>query len=222
LQNEAASLETAALAPGGYSITAMYSGDASFNQASASASVAVAVSTLTPDFSLAAPTPASLSLSAGQAGTVALTLTGNATFGGTITLGCAGAGAGMQCLVSQPSLMLAPGQSTTVSVTITTQGSGSATAQNSTPGWKRLSGGVSFASVFLFALLGARRKKLSSWCLLLFCSVLVSLGATGCSGGGSTKPIQPDNSTPAGSYSLIVSASGGGSMHSQVVPVSVH
>jgi hypothetical protein len=215
MQDGQASFESASLAPGSYTMAAQYSGDTSFNAAKASTSVAVTVSALPPDFSLAAPTPASLSLVAGQAGTVTLGLTGNATFSGTVALACTGAKTGIQCLLSPASVSLSPGQATTVTVAIATQGSGAAMARNSTPQWTNLAGGLSFASVFLFVLGGRKRKALSAWCALLLLCALASLGATGCGGSGHT------NTTVAGSYSLSITATADGSTHSQTVLVTV-
>jgi hypothetical protein len=222
VQGGQANFQAANLAPGNYSMTAQYSGDANFNAVTAATSVAVSVSTLTPDFSLAAPTPASLSLVAGQAGTITLTLTGNATFSGSVALGCTGAATGMQCLLSPASVSLTPGQTATITVAVTTRGSSSAAARNSASPWREITGGLSFASVFLIALGSRKRKALSAWCALLVLGVFASLGAAGC--GGSTRTITitpPDNSTPAGSYSLSITATAGSSTHSQTIPVTV-
>jgi hypothetical protein len=215
VQGGQASLESATLAPGGYNMTAQYSGDPSFNAAQATTSVAVTVLKLPPDFSLAAPTPASLTLVAGQAGTVTLALTGNATFIGSVTLSCSGAGAQMQCLPSPESVSLSPGQTATVTVAVATRGSGAATASNSTPEWRKLAGGLSFASVFLLALGSRKRKVLSAWSTLLLLGVLASLGVMGCGGGGNA------SRTPAGSYSLSITATSAGLTHSQTVLLTV-
>ena len=215
VQGGQASFESASLAPGKYTVTAKYSGDSNFNAAQASASVAVIVSTLPSDFTLAAPKPASLSLVAGQAGTVTLTLTGNATFSGNLTLSCAGAGTEMQCLASPASVSLSAGQTVTATVAIATQGTGAATARNSTPQWTKLAGGLSFASVFLLVLGGRKRKAFSVWYALLLLGVLASLGVMGCGGSG------PTNTTPAGSYTLSITATAGASSHSQTLLVTV-
>jgi len=214
VQGGQASLDTANLEPGNYTITAKYSGDANFNTASASTSVAITVSSLTPDFSITGPTPASLSLVSGQAGTVTLTLTGNATFSSTVTLDCAGGTSSLQCLVSPASLTLIPGQTSTITVAVATRGSGTAKAMNAAPKWSGVNGGLSLASLFLLAWSGKKRKALSAWFALLLV-VFASLTATGCGGNSS------DGYTPAGSYSLTITATTGSLSHSQTVPVTV-
>ena len=84
-------------------------------------------------------------------------------------------------------------------VTIMTTAPHSLTASRS--GGTGLYGFAALACVFLFAIPGKRRRRLPLPLLLLVCIA----GIGGC-GGGSSNHVQTDNGTPAGTYTVNVTA----------------
>ena len=206
ISNGSAELMLTTLPTGTNAITATYSGDSNFNAAKAATSLTVTVAPLAPAFTLSTPSPASLTLQQGATGTIALTLTGNATFKGAISVTCSGAPSQASCTASPSSTTITGVQTATVSVVFaTTTPNNHYSASASFPAWMKASGGLSLAGM-LFMILPRRRKRLSSiWTMvLLLClgvGAAVSLG--GCSGGNKYA------GTPVGSNTLTVTAASG-------------
>jgi hypothetical protein len=184
------------------SITATYSGDSAYaTSASASTSVSGGVAT---QFTLAI-SPATATVQSAQHIVVALTATSLQGFTDTLQLGCLGLPYAATCTFSAPQTRLTANGTSTVQLTIDTSNPLGEGAQASARG---LSGsrvmlcmlpGTLIASLLFFS---QRRRRLLPL-LLLICAVAMSLGATGCAG------LQ-GNSTPVGSYTFRVTASGVG------------
>ncbi len=229
-----ATLTLSSLSVGSNAITAAYSGDANFNAATASASVSVAVATLPPTFTLNAPAPATLTVTAGQTGTVNLSLTGNATFSGTVTLACSGAPDKSTCTIVPTTLTLAPGQTTNAAVVITTT---AATTQSSSalPAffWATGAGSVSLAGLVLLLSPGRTRRIRSTWmiALLLISGAAATLSLSGCGGDGSkttttpppTQPVTPVQvlGTPTGTTTITITATAGSTTQTQTLSLTV-
>jgi hypothetical protein len=199
----ATTLTLANLPIGNNAITAKYSGDSDFNAASSSAATTITVAALAPTFALSTPAPASLTLQRGATGEVLLTLTGNATFNGTVEVACSGAPAEASCTVNPGSVKLTGAQSATVSVTVaTTPPNNTYEAANQLPTWMKNSGGISLAGVLLLFWRGRRKMRSSLWTAVLL--LLVGAGAavslSGCGGGDKF------SGTPIGSATLTVTA----------------
>jgi hypothetical protein len=201
----ATTLTLTTLPVGSNAITAKYSGDSNFNAASSSAATTVTVAALTPAFALSMPAPASLTLQQGATGEVVLTLTGNATFSGTVTFTCSGAPAEASCTVNPASVSLTGAQPATATVTIaTTLPNNSYEAANQLPTWMKNSGGISLAGVLLLFWKGRRKMRSGIWTavLLLFISAGAAVSLSGCGG-------DKFSGTPVGSSTLTVTATSG-------------
>ena len=200
---------TPSLAPGTYSITAVYSGDADH---SPSTSAPVTITTATSVFSLNV-TPPTLTLKTGQNGSLTVSL---ASVGGgtdTIGLGCGSLPAGVTCHFASPTVDLAANGKKSVALTIDTNSplSGGTTAANRpdsgppnrTARW--LAGIWLPVSLFFGGLLWFRRRRLGpAWTTLAGVAaflLLSTLAVTGC-GGFTQTTVKP------GTYTIQVTGVG--------------
>jgi hypothetical protein len=202
---------------GAHAFTASYSGDDNFNAASAGAAVNVSVQPLAPAFSLAEPAPSILSVLAGGTGTVALTLSSNATFNGAVKLSCSGAPDKATCAIEPGSVTLARNQTAEATVKVSTTGTASATARP--PGIpEALRGAGVLAGLLMLLLPGRIRSARRTWLSMLLLAVTVmSAMATGCGGDGH-KTIP---GTPTGQSTLTVTATSGGKTQTQTITLNV-
>jgi hypothetical protein len=156
------------------------------------------------DFTLATNGSSSVTVASGQTATFPLLFTsGPAVAGTTVSFACSGAPANSICRVTPPSVSV-DGNTTTVSATVSTGVTSTASAAILHQGtlW--------FAVLAPFGLIFIRRRKLAA--VGIVC-VLLAMGGCGSgrlipsSGGGS--PGSPSGPvTPAGSYSIVVTATG--------------
>jgi hypothetical protein len=206
LQSGVAMLTLSTLPVGADVITASYGGDSNFQTASTVNSVTVTVTALTASFTMTSPSPTTLSVLPGGSGVATLSVTANAAFNGTVTFSCSGAPASSRCTVSPGSVVLAAGQSATASVVLTTTDpNNTQQSRNQLPGFARAMGGTSLAGIFLLCWPG-KRKALRRYLSL----VLLAVGALGAAsiltGCGTSYMF---GGTPAGSYTLTVTAQSG-------------
>jgi len=196
-----ATYTTSSLAVGSHSITAVYSGDSSFNP-NTSAATSVAVTALAPAFSLTA-NPGTASITVGQQAVATLTLTANATFSGSISFTCSGLPANAACIVNPTQVTLAAGSTEEATVIIGTTTS----AANIPPPFSPLSGyvgGLSVAGLFCcFAFRRFNRKLFSALGLLFVVSAMA--GLSGCSSGNGVKTVAK------GTYTATITATPSGS-----------
>ena len=220
LSGGVATVKTTSLPTGTFTVTANYSGDAIF-AASSSTAVSVTVNPLAgATFTLAAnPTTVNVA-SLGASGNSAVTVTPTGGFAGTVSLSCAiatVAGATMPtCGVSPGSVTL--GAATTATVTFGT------VMPTATPvkvaekngGWLGASG-VAFAGVFLFGLIGRRRRV---WGMMLALLMMVAvMSGVGCGGGGGSVMHTPG--TTAGTYTATVTGTSGSTTATTTIMVVV-
>lgn len=174
------------------------------------------------DFSVAA-SPTSATVTAGQsAPAITVTVSSvNASYGQAVALSCTGLPTGAGCNFTSASLTPTTTAATT-SLTITT--TGSTTAMNGSSKvfyamWLPVVGlslvGMRFSSA------GSRRKKVLGFLLLGLVMALLFLlpacgGSSGGGGGGCT------GCTPAGSYTVMVTGSGGGATHTAPFALTVN
>jgi hypothetical protein len=152
------------------------------------------------DFTLAANGSTSVAIASGQNAVFPLLLSSAANVAGTVTTTCSGVPANSICTVSPSSVAL--GGVTTVSVTINTGVTVTATGHNS-PSSKSL---IWLACLVPISAVLRRRRRSA---LLLLC-LLAGCGSgrhipTNASAGGSTSPV-----TASGNYSIVVSAASAG------------
>ena len=234
----AATLTLTTLPVGANVITAVYSGDTNYNSASSTASVngasgstSVGVTALPAAFTMAAATGSSLTLTAGQTGTATFTVTGNSTFSGAITFACTGAPSGTACTVLPSPVTLTGAQTATITVVLaTTAPNNTYNAGNSLPTWIKTTGGITLAGGLLLLLPSRRRRQI--WPLVLLATL--GLGATvalnGCGSSGSSKTSTGTSTTttylypgtPAGSYTVNVTATSGSMTQTGAITLAVH
>jgi hypothetical protein len=167
--------------------------------------------TALPQFTVGAGSGSSLSatVKSGSTATYSLVLKGAPGFTGQVQVTCAGAPKFATCTAQPASVTIPASGSATVTITVTTTASASARlVESARP--------LFLALLLVPALFGVRRR--ARVLVLLMCLALV---ATACGGGGGsasggggdgggTNPPPPPtaNSTPAGTYTLQVSAAG--------------
>jgi sugar lactone lactonase YvrE len=207
LSSGAASFDIAAgvLASGQDTLTASYSGDATF--ATANATTTVTVSPIT----MAIPAPAPVS--AGGSATETVTFAAGSNYSGTLNLACtlttspSGAQSLPTCSLNPASLTLAAGGNGATKLTInTTAASGSALYRPSQRIWGL--GGGAVLAVVLFIGVPRRRRWISLVFLLatVVGTCTIGCGGGGSSGGGGQKTGSTTPATTAGNYVFTVTA----------------
>ena len=209
-QTAMATLASAKIPQGIYTISAVYAGDANFPQGCRSNPVSVTVVNTSPGFVLAAA-PASVSGTSGS--TVTTTLTGVAvgSFSRAVSLSCGTLPQYVSCSFAPSTL--APGASSTATstntttLTFTTQmvTTGRVEARPERTGYQPQ---VLCALVLLPWLYRRRRIAGAALALLVMC---ILTAVTGC-GGGSSSPSPPapvTHTAAAGSYTVVINGTAG-------------
>jgi Bacterial Ig-like domain (group 3)/FG-GAP-like repeat len=197
---------------GSYPVTAAYAGDIN-NLPSSSTAVTITVTApIAPDFTGSA-SPTTATITAGQSATTTLSVTPVGGFTSTVTFACGTLPTGAACTFSPAAVTPANGAASTSTLTVTTTARTSALLKDLT----RPLQGIAWASLVLLAFTPRRTRTISRRLLhtglltLLLLTGLISL--SGC-GGGSSPPTPPSNpGTPAGTYSINVTASSGALAH---------
>lgn len=195
-----ASLTTAGLAAGTHTIRASYSGNANFASSSATATATVTVPVGT--FALTS-TPNSQYIRGPGSRTYTVTVTSQAGFIGTVALACSGLPVDATCALSQNSVALTAGSSSTITVTTTTTAADVRVATNHVPaaagnwpGTLMISAAAAFpmqlSGLGMLAMGIRRRRKLGRhhWMLLLLLAVGL-FGMVGCGYTDATYHIYP-------------------------------
>ncbi len=216
-----ATFSTTTLAVGTQSITASYAGDTNFNSSvSAAVSVTVAAA-VAPDFALSL-SPAAATVSRGSSAQTTISLASAGGFSGPVSLSCAGVPEDATCSISSASVNVG---SATASTTMTIQ-TGGPTASLRGLGKPGANSKPLLAIVSFSGLLGwmLRRRRPA----LRFCMVMLgvaSLAVAGCGGGtkGTTSTTGGSGSggTPAGTYTVTVTASSGTLSHAASFTLTV-
>ncbi|HEY1801348.1 MAG TPA: Ig-like domain repeat protein [Terriglobales bacterium] len=211
---------------GTHTITATYSGDANYANATSTGATIQVGAAGTNDFGLSIP--ATLPATRGTAATATLTVTGQSTYAGTINFtgaSCTGLPSEASCSFNPPSVT---GSGTTVISVTTTRPHARGTQQaNASPGsmgsWWALSGGGLFSCVLLLGV--PRKRRWGGLLSVLFFAVLMmsvscgggSTGGGGGGGGGGTT----DPGTPTGTSTVTVTATDGTHTHSTIFSLTV-
>jgi hypothetical protein len=220
LASGVATLQTSFAAAGSYSVTATYQGDQN-NAASTSSAATIVIAA--PDFTISA-TPASGIITPGQTATYTFTVSPVGGYAGTVSFSCGTLPAQAACSFSPASVTPSGGSPASTTMTLTTATSSAMLnpEQRSSPWFP--AGGLAMAGVIGLAFAPKRIWRFNQqwrgfcWALLL---ASLSLLASGCGGGGSSSPSNPG--TPAGSYTVSVTASSsaGGPQHAMSITLIV-
>jgi Glycosyl hydrolases family 39/Bacterial Ig-like domain (group 2) len=201
---------TAPASPGQHTITATLQ---SSNQ-SATAQV-----TVTPDpaFSLALST-STVTLNAGASAQLSLMLAPSG-FAGSVSMACTGAPLGAVCSVAPHSLVLDGTNPASSTILITTTARSLAVA---TPSGAELTALLATLALPLLVVTPAGRRR-SRTTLLTAGTLLLIVIMTGCGGGGgSNSPPPPPTGTPAGTYSLTITATAGQTTRTAEITLKVN
>ncbi|MGC1907447.1 MAG: FG-GAP-like repeat-containing protein [Candidatus Acidiferrum sp.] len=167
------------------------------------------------DFTIApaSGSSASASVSAGGTATYKLVISPEDGLMGAVTLACTGAPSGAACSISPASVTLNGSVPSTATVSVTTTASSLIVLpQHHSPPMTRLKN-VPVQICFLVLILGwvgvhvitrAIEKRQPTYRFAIMATLLIALTLTACGGGGGTSDNHPG--TPAGSYSLVVTA----------------
>jgi len=209
---------TSSLAVGAHSITAVYGGDATYASSTSAAVVVTVVAPIPPDYSVNIPN-GSATVTAGQAANFSISVTPQGGFNATINFACNGLPAASSCGFNPPTLTPnGSAASTTLTVNTTARSTASAQPLN----------GSTLAALATFGFLGIvflgsatrRKRSVRIACMLLLLAVAVFAIAS--CGGGSPPPPPPVTGTPAGTFTVTVSATSGATTHTSVITLVVH
>ncbi len=232
--NGAASYTTSSISAGHHSLSWGYQGSANF---AGSTSSTYDLFVGPPDFTVAAASGGSTTqtVTAGQTATYSLSLAPSAGFSGTVTLACSGAPAGATCNVNPSSVSLSGTAAAPFTVSVSTAAHGAAApgvlgSQAAPPAVGPL--GLLLYGVFGTAAMlwfGVRRKRALAYLKPLAMVAVVALLMssmvilTGCGGGGGTTPQTSTKNpgTPAGTYTVVVTATSGSTTHTQNLTLTV-
>ena len=158
----------------------------------------------------------------GTTATYNLTLSGGTGLSGAVSLACTGAPQNATCSITPPTLTLPVGGSANFTVTVLTTASQSAYLPQHS---NIMTAGLSLLSLASVPVLLQIRRKLpvSTRVLCAISAFIVLAVLTGCGGGshmGGTQPVNPAV-TPAGTYTLTVTASAGSATVAQKLTLIV-
>lgn len=199
---------------GTHTISAKYSGDASFNSDTI---IPTSTFTITPGFfaTTGNVTPTVTISAPGGSGTTSVSVSYSTGFTGTIALACSSTGmpAGTACKFS-PASIAASGKVTTTSSNITVTTTAAAAAALRPPRNSPFGRWLAFAGFTLFSIVlaGTPRSRRAHLLLLGVMGLMILVPACGGGGSSSTPPPPPPpviTPTPAGSYSITVTATSG-------------
>lgn len=201
------------LANGQYSISATYSGDTNYLLSTSSP---VSIS-LQPDFSLSPLGSSSLTVVPGQSGALQLTVNYSDGFSGTVTFSCSGLPSESACITSP----LSSAGIAAFRITTTAPVSASLKAKPRGPALWATTFGASFASILLLGIPRRRRAAIAFLSLLVVAVLFMGIGCGGGSGSSSVAGPPSNPGTPAGTYSVLITATSGTLSHTMTFTLIV-
>ncbi|MGA2276585.1 MAG: Ig-like domain repeat protein [Terracidiphilus sp.] len=205
---------------GSNQLTAVYSGD-SANGPSLSNVVNFTSTRMVGDFTLALQSP-QITVQPGSTGSVLLNLQSLSSFNGSVSLSCTPSSTQFSCSVN-PTVTLNGTAAATVTINAVAQTAGLLQPAREGPvHWPMAAGMLAFV---LFLSGGKARHRLTKKLLLCFV-LLTAFSVTGCgssgsSGGGGGGGGGGQSNTPAGTYSVLVTATANGVIHNARITVVV-
>jgi hypothetical protein len=204
---------------GANQLTAVYGGDGK-NGPSVSNVVNFTSTQTVGDFTLAPQTP-QITVQPGSTGSVGLNLTSLSNFNGAVTLSCAPSSTEFSCSVNPGSASLNGAATATLTIDAMVPAATPAMAHgNHAPRWPVAAGMLACGLL----LGGGRAQRKLRRSLFLGLSVLIAVLAIGCGASisttttGTTAPI---GSTPAGTYSVVVTGTANGMIHNAKITIVV-
>ena len=194
-------------------------GRLSIGSSSLAAPVQVALSGMGFDFSIGISGQSSKTVSSGQTAMYTLTLVPANGSAGTFTFSCSSLPANSSCSFNPASTSVAANGTGSVTLNIATGAGQSAAAL---PVWEKNGRYLLPLSCLIALPIALGLKKRRGWLVILIAALI---GLTSCAGsgggGGGTPPVSSHPTTPAGSYSIVVTATANGISHNTTVTLIV-
>ncbi len=200
-----ATYATSTLSAGSHSVTAVYVPTGNFSTSTSTALSINITAAVTPDFSLAL-SPTSATVTHGSSTSTTLTLTPLAGYKTATTFTCGSLPTNATCSVTPSSVTPDGSTATTATVNI---GTGTVSAKIRSAKAMEYSS-VALIGIFVLAGLASRRRLPAL--LVLMLSAIAALGLSGC--GGKSSATSTGSTTPLGSYTITITATGGSVNHS--------
>jgi hypothetical protein len=217
LANGVATFSSTKLAVGTHNVTAVYSGDTNFH--SRTSSVVSEVITATPDFAFSTQNP-SVTVNPGASATYTFSVTPSGGYSGVIAVSCpATLPSKVLCSFSPASLTPTNGTYSATTLTLTTTAASTASLitpvlPNSKPMDPTFLASLGGFGLFGLVFVGASSKRNRRHMAILGFALLITMFAlVGCGGSNSSNSQggQTTPGTPAGQYTVTVTATGAGS-----------
>jgi subtilase family serine protease len=216
---------------GANQLTAVYLGDGTYAPSTSNALSVTATQTAIGDFSLAPQAPL-ITVQPGSTGTLAVNLASVSGFNGSVALTCSPSSNQFTCSIAPGSLTVNGAATATVTVSATLPASAQALPLNPVPGQRPPRWPAAAATLALCLLFLGRRPFMGRrWdarlrsvllALALPFALLAAFAFTGCGGTSTTgKTNPPPDSTPAGTYTIVVTGTASGIVHNAVITVVV-
>jgi hypothetical protein len=171
-----------------------------------------------PDFAITSSKATLAIPAAGGSASTSVTVTGQAGYNGIVNFSCSGLPANSSC--SFTPLTVASGGNTTM--TIATAARQAAALKHPRLDWLTSIAGSACAVVLIVGVPAQRRKRIGLWSAILLLVVLGSmLSFIGCGGAAAPKQAPVTTGTPAGTFTVTVTASDGVLTHTTAVTLAV-
>src|SRR5262249_36921400 len=170
-----------------------------------------------PDYQVSIPN-GSATIAAGQSAQFNITVSPQGGFTGTVSFNCSGLPAASNCSFN-PATLTPNGNPATTTLMIATTARSVATARSLSVRTLAAFVGVGFLGIVFLGVPSRRRRNLRR-AGMLFLVVGMVLTLVSCGGGGGSKPPVVTG-TPAGTFSVTVSATSGTTTHSSVITLIV-
>jgi hypothetical protein len=212
---------------GANQLTAVYLGDGTYAPSTSNTLSVTATQTAIGDFTLAPQAPL-ITVQPGSSGTLAVNLASVSGFNSSVALTCSPSSSQFACSIAPGSVTVNGAATATVTVNATLPASAQALPLGAGPGqrpqhWPAAAATLAFCLLFLGRrpfLFNRRRARLRG--LLLSLALFAALAFTGCGGASTTgKTNPPPGSTPAGTYTIVVTGAANGIVHNVAVTVVV-
>ena len=205
------------------SVAGRQSGTLTISSPVLASNMQVALSGMGLDFVMSAQGQSSQTVASGQTASFLLSVAPSNGSSASLTFACGGLPAHSACSFNPLMVSVAPNATGTVTVKIAT-GVASSSAQNS-----HRPDGLPFPRAFMFACgllvlpaMFRHRRIGGTLFLLLFAAALGSVSCAGSGGDAGTGPANPpDNNTPAGTYSVTVTATSAAISHKVTLALTV-
>jgi hypothetical protein len=211
---------------GANQLTAVYLGDSNYAPSTSNVLNVTATQSAIGDFTLAPQSP-QISVQPGSSGTLAVNLASVSGFNGSVALTCAPSSNQFTCSIAPGSLTLNGSATATVSVNATLPTAAQALPLSPGPG-RHPQRWPAAAVAFALSLLFIGRSRQARWLrgtllsLAVPFALLAGFALFGCGGSstkGNTNP--PPGSTPAGTYTIVVTGTANGIVHNAGITVVV-